>query len=297
MSEDKEMFDTADEIYFDEMETAGGLELELEEDVRNRFVGLVEDRYAAAEQARDFDEKRWLTAYHNFRGIYNKNVRFRESEKSKVFVKVTKTKVLAAFGQLVDVVFGTGQFPIGVRETKLPEGIAKYTHLEAGQTGIESSAPPAYEEPEAAPELEVENPYDVGYEGDGRVLGAGATLTAVKDTLSEAIEEANLNFVEGASPIPEIPERSPAKEAARKMQTLIHDQIEESNGTSELRNALLEAALFGTGIVKGPFNYNKTLSRWVTDENGERTYTPLEVRVPRIEFVSIWDFFPDPAGS
>ena len=44
MSEDKEMFDTADEIYFDEMETAGGLELELEEDVRNRFVGLVEDR-------------------------------------------------------------------------------------------------------------------------------------------------------------------------------------------------------------------------------------------------------------
>jgi hypothetical protein len=297
MSEDKEMFDTADEIYFDEMETAGGLELELEEDVRNRFVGLVEDRYAAAEQARDFDEKRWLTAYHNFRGIYNKNVRFRESEKSKVFVKVTKTKVLAAFGQLVDVVFGTGQFPIGVRETKLPEGIAKYTHLEAGQTGIESSAPPAYEESEAAPELEVENPYDVGYEGDGRVLGAGATLTAVKDTLSEAIEEANLNFVEGASPIPEIPERSPAKEAARKMQTLIHDQIEESNGTSELRNALLEAALFGTGIVKGPFNYNKTLSRWVTDENGERTYTPLEVRVPRIEFVSIWDFFPDPAAT
>ena len=125
MNEEKEMYETADEIYFSDEETAGGLELELEEDVRNRFVGLVEDRYASAEQARDFDEKRWLTAYHNFRGIYNKNVRFRESEKSKVFVKVTKTKVLAAFGQLVDVIFGTGQFPIGVRETRLPEGIAK----------------------------------------------------------------------------------------------------------------------------------------------------------------------------
>jgi len=298
MSEDKEMFETADEIYFDEMETQGGLELELEEDVRNRFVGLVEARYASAEQARDFDEKRWLTAYHNFRGIYNKNVRFRESEKSKVFVKVTKTKVLAAFGQLVDVVFGTGQFPIGVRETKLPEGISKYTRLEAG-TGIETSAPPTYEEQEQqeATAPEIENPYDVGYEGDGRVLGAGATLTGGKDKLAQAIEEANVEFLDGASPDPQDLEMSPAKEAARNMQTLIHDQIEESNGTSELRNALLEAALFGTGIVKGPFNYNKTVSRWVTGENGERQYSPIDVRVPRIEFVSIWDFFPDPAAT
>lgn len=293
MNEEKEMYETADEIYFSDEETAGGLELELEEDVRNRFVGLVEDRYASAEQARDFDEKRWLTAYHNFRGIYNKNVRFRESEKSKVFVKVTKTKVLAAFGQLVDVIFGTGQFPIGVRETRLPEGIAKYTHLEAGGTGIETSAP-AYSEPE---QEEVSSPYDIGYEGDGRVLGPGATLTGTKDVLAEAIEEANATFAEGASPDPQALELSPAKEMARNMQTLIHDQIEESGGSSELRNALLEAALFGTGIVKGPFNYNKTLSRWVVDEDGERNYDPLEVRVPRIEFVSIWDFFPDPSAT
>ena len=93
-------------------------------------------------------------------------------------------------------------------------------------------------------------------------------------------------------------EISPAKEAARKMQKLIHDQIEESNGSSELRNSIFEAALFGTGIIKGPFNFNKTIGRWETDEEtGQRTYTPINVRVPRIEFVSIWDFFPDPAAT
>ena len=93
-------------------------------------------------------------------------------------------------------------------------------------------------------------------------------------------------------------EMSPAKEAARKMQELIHDQIEESNGSSELRNALFESTLFGTGIVKGPFNFNKTLSRWTVDEEtGERDYNPVSVRVPRIEFVSIWDFFPDPNAT
>ena len=94
---EEEMMNTANEIYFEPEETAGGMELELTEDVRNRFVGLVQDRHAEASDSRDFDEQRWLKAYHNYRGIYNKSVRFRESEKSKVFVKVTKTKVLAAF--------------------------------------------------------------------------------------------------------------------------------------------------------------------------------------------------------
>ena len=297
MAEQNESYENADYLYFEPEETAGGLELDLEEDVRNRFVGLVQDRYANAEQARDFDEKRWLTAYHNFRGIYSKNVRFRESEKSKVFVKVTKTKVLAAFGQLVDVIFGTGQFPIGVRETRLPEGIAKYIHLEAGATGIETSAP-EYTAP-VEEEMKPISPYDVGYAGDGRdkPLKPGETLTATKDVLSAAIEEAGVQFSQGASPDPQVLERSPAKEAARNMQILIHDQIEESGGSSELRNALLESALFGTGIVKGPFNYNKTLSRWTKDDEGERVYDPIDVRVPRIEFVSIWDFFPDPSAT
>ena len=46
MNEENAGYGTADEIYFAAEETAGGLELDLEEDVRNRFVGLVEDRYA-----------------------------------------------------------------------------------------------------------------------------------------------------------------------------------------------------------------------------------------------------------
>ena len=292
---EEELMDTADELYFEPEETAGGMEMNLAEDVRNRFVGLIQDRFAEASDARDFDEQRWLKAYHNYRGIYNKNVRFRESEKSKVFVKVTKTKVLAAFGQLVDVIFGTGEFPIGVRETKLPEGVAMYSHLEAGGTGIETSAPPQYEEEEEinAPTLD-----DVGYVGDGRdVLPAGSTLTGVEDNLTAAIEEKGLEFADGPSADPQALERSPAKQAARNMQTLIHDQIEESGGSSELRNALLECTLFGTGIVKGPFNYNKVLGRWTKQEDGSRNYDPVEVRVPRIEFVSIWDFFPDPSAT
>ena len=92
-----------------------GVQLTLEEDQQRNLIGIIKGRFAQAETARETDEKRWLKAYENYRGLYNKSIRFRESEKSRVFVKVTKTKVLAAFGQLVDVIFGTGKFPIGIK--------------------------------------------------------------------------------------------------------------------------------------------------------------------------------------
>ena len=290
-----EIEDTANSLYFEEDKEEQGIKLSLEENLRNNFVGLISDRFISAENSRDLDESRWLTAYHNYRGLYAKNIRFRESEKSRVFVKVTKTKVLAAFGQLVDVVFGANKFPIGITETKLPEGVLKYAHVDVQNPlpGLETT------QEEVTEEEKVESPYDVGYSGDGRVLKAGATFGKGKfeDTPVEVELEEQGKLSEGASPLPQNPELNPAREAARKMEQLIHDQIEESNGASEIRNSLFEAALFGTGIVKGPFNFNKTLHRWTEQKDGDRSYSPIDVRVPRLEFVSIWDFFPDPNAT
>ena len=288
--------DNADSIYVENVEGEEGQALVLEEDLRNQFVGLLNSRFDLAGSARDLDEQRWITAYHNYRGLYPKHLKFRETEKSRVFVKVTKTKVLAAFGQLVDVIFGAGKFPIGISETKIPEGIPEHAHLDINNPvpGIETT--PEVMTEEEAPQ---ENPYDVGYEGDGKVLKAGATFNSGKfeeGFIEQKAEEEGM-LQEGLSPSPQALELNPAEKAARRMEKLIHDQIDESNGSSEIRNALFESALFGTGIVKGPFNFNKTLNRWEEGEEGERNYSPLFVRVPRIEFVSIWDFFPDPNAT
>ena len=288
-----DILDNADGLYFSEVENEDGLNVELNETLKSNLAGLIEARFISAEQAREYDEDRWIDAYHNFRGVYPKHVPFRESEKSRVFIKITKTKVLAAYGQLIDVIFGTGKFPIGVSPTEIPEGVAEYMHL-ANQAapGIETSAATP-----AGIQEELENPFEVGFEGDGKVLKPGATYKTSK-FLEEAIEENIDDFEDGPHPDPQILEISPAKEAARNMEKLIHDQIDESNGSSELRNAIFESCLFGTGIIKGPFNFNKTLHRWEnSEETGEREYNPLFVRVPRIEFVSIWDFFPDPSAT
>jgi len=284
---------------YEEVEGETGKTLDLPEDQQRNLIGTIKDRFQIAEDARQTDETRWLKAYENYRGLYSKSVRFRESEKSRVFVKVTKTKVLAAFGQLVDVIFGTGKFPIGISETKMPEGETNFAHLDTSNPtpGLETSI--EEEDDNIGNRIEENvNPYDVGYEGDGKTLKPGATYYngLFEDSIEDQAEKAGI-LKDGASVDPQALQVSPAQAAARRMEKLIHDQIEESNGNSELRNALLESALLGTGIVKGPFNVNKKLHKWDTDEEGNRNYNPLAVRVPRIEFVSCWDFYPDPNAT
>ena len=207
--------DNSDNLFFEDIEGEEGKKLVLEEDQQLNLVGIIQNRFSDAETARMPHEHRWLTAYRNYRGLYDKNVKFRESEKSKVFVKITKTKVLASFGQLIDVVFGTGKFPIGVRETKMPEGVSEFAHLDTQNPtpGIETSVP---EEPEE----ETENPFDVGYEGDGKTLKAGATFSNGKFILEE---EASEVLSDGTSPMPQEIEIKPAQMAARRMEKLIHD--------------------------------------------------------------------------
>jgi hypothetical protein len=295
MADNDNTFLNADNIYMD-VEGEAGKALDLEMEQRTNLVGIIKSRFSVAEDSRRSDESRWLKAYENYRGLYNKSVKFRDSEKSRIFVKITKTKVLAAFGQLVDVIFGTGKFPIGIAETKIPEGELANAHLDTqtGAPGIESTMGGG-ELPDDIGNR-VDNPYDIGYEGDGKVLKPGATLQKgiFEESLESQVED---QLVEGFSSNPQALELSPAQRAARRMEKLIHDQIDESKGSSEIRNALLESSLLGTGIVKGPFNFNKKLHKWDTDEDGERSYSPLEVRVPRIEFVSCWDFYPDPAAT
>ena len=207
MAEDNTFIDNADNIYFEDVEGEEGKALSLDEALSNKFVALLQDRYVSAEDARTIDEQRWITGYHNYRGLYPKNVRFRESEKSRVFVKVTKTKVLAAFGQLVDVIFGANKFPIGISETKVPEGISEHAHLDINNPlpGLETTAGAGAEgEPE-------ENPFDVGYEGDGKVLKPGATFGPGKFDTKPIEDEARDAGVlrSGLLPSPETMELNP----------------------------------------------------------------------------------------
>ena len=69
----------------------------------------------------------------------------------------------------------------------------------------------------------------------------------------------------------------PALKAAKRMEKKILDQLEESSASKHLRNVAFEMALFGTGILKGPFAFDKEMANW--DEEGN--YSPESKTVPK----------------
>ena len=272
-----------------------------QEDV-NILVSMIDKKFTNCKDSRQDDENRWLRAYHNYRGKYFKNVHFTEHEKSRVFVKVTKTKVLAAYGQIIDVLFGMGKFPLVIQETKVPEGISEYAHLNPlkEKMGDENMNPTPTVEGnlEYIPGEQPMSPTsNLGFPGDGKALPKGATFSSLEESFLGGLEEEyeKAELTEGPAKLPEFPQIKPAQIAARRLEKVIHDQLDESNGNVALRNSIFESCLLGTGILKGPFTYNKTLHKYSASGNGTaREYHPEFVKVPRVEFVSLWDIYPDP---
>jgi len=239
------------------------------------LAGFIKTKFEDSENGRRSYELRWLQAYKNFRGIYDSTTQYRDSERSRVFIKITKTKVLAAYGQIIDILFANKKFPLVVEPTPIPEGIEEFAHMKT-------------------PLDEMTDPY--GFEGDGNQLMPGALSIKQPHKLGTYGDEFPDMLAKGPAKLGE-PQVKPAQKMAMRMEKCIHDQLLDSNAVNVFRKAIFESALLGTGIVKGPFNFYKRVHKWGKDENGNRVYEPYEKVVPRIETVSVWDFHPDPSAT
>ena len=245
------------------------------------IVPFVEEKYKRAEDYRYNDEERWLRSYRNYRGLYGSDVQFTEAEKSRVFIKVTKTKTLAAYGQIVDVLFAGNKFPISIEPTVLPEGVA-------ADVSFDPNKPE-----ELKGDTALSSPY--GFKGDGKDLPKGATEKTLEDMLGPLQESlADIEGLEeGVGKTPTAITFSPAMVAAKNMEKQIMDQLQESNASKQLRSTAFEMSLFGTGVMKGPFAVDKEYPNW--DEEGN--YSPVFKTVPSTSHVSVWNFYPDPDAA
>ena len=248
-------------------------------------VSYVESRFNRAEDARYADENRWLRAYRNYRGIYGSDVQFTETEKSRVFVKVTKTKTLAAYGQIVDVLFGSSRFPLTVNPTTLPEGVAESMHISVNPQTEQAMEPlrGAFEEEPKIKFL---------FDPDEKLKPGETMYDRMKrmGPLQKKLEAVGDKVIEGPGTTQDTVTFHPAMIAAKKMEKKIHDQLEESGANKQLRHTSFEMALFGTGIMKGPFAIDKEYPNW--NEDGD--YDPTIKTVPSTSHVSVWNFYPDP---
>lgn len=240
------------------------------------LVATIQDRFQRAEDARFQHENRWLRAYRNYRGTYSPEMQFHDEEQSRVFIKITKTKVIASYGQILDVLFSNNKIPLTVEPTVVPEGVEEFVHVQSD-------------------ELSEQEPQEdaIGFEGDGRDLPPGATRDSLLGGLQSKYK--NLNVQAGPSPDKnKFPQLQPAKVAAKNMEKKIHDQLDEANAQSVLRHAIFEMVLLGHCIIKGPFSHDKQVHDWRQNEDGDvEHFTRIKI-IPLLEAVSIWDFYPDP---
>jgi hypothetical protein len=257
-------------------------------DSKPDVVAFVEERFNRSEDARQGDEERWLRAYRNYRGLYSPDVQFTDTEKSRVFVKVTKTKTLAAYGQIVDVLFGNNKFPLTINPSVLPDGVAESVHI-----NIDPNADAAGDALKGITQSKAPSPFLLDGETE---LKPGETLAdlsrrlgPLKDKLSSVSEK----IIEGDGTGPTTVSFHPAMVAAKKMEKKIHDQLNESGATIHLRSMAFEMALLGTGVMKGPFAVDKEYPNW--NEEGE--YDPIVKTVPETSHVSAWNFYPDPEAT
>jgi len=243
------------------------------------LVNYINERYIRSEESRRKDETRWLRAYRNYRGIYGPDVQFTETEKSRVFIKVTKTKTLAAYGQITDVLFSNNKFPLSVDPTVLPDGVVDSV----------SSDPKGTPSPKTGP---TEIPYG---EAGGASIPKDFDLDKLEELLGSLKDDLKdlPNLKEGPGATPTSMTFSPAMVAAKKMEKKIHDQLDETGASKHLRSTAFEMALFGTGVMKGPFATNKEYANW--GEDG--AYKPLIKTVPEAAHVSIWNFYWDPDAN
>ena len=255
---------------------------------KSSLLTFVGERFKRSEDARRSDEDRWLRAYRNYRGLYGSDVQFTDSEKSRVFVKVTKTKTLAAYGQIVDVLFGNNKFPLSVNPSVLPDGVAESVHI-----NIDPNAAQAGDALKAVTRNQPSRPYLI----DGTTeLQPGETMNDLRKRLgplAEKMDAVSEKIVEGDGTTQTTVTFHPAMVAAKKMEKKIHDQLQESGASVHLRSMAFEMALLGTGVMKGPFATDKEYPNW--NEDGE--YEPLIKTVPECNHVSVWNFYPDPEAS
>lgn len=236
-----------------------------------QVVSYVEGRYRRSRDNRRESEHRWLLAFNNYRGYYSPDVQFLEHEKSRVFMKITKTKVLAAYAQLCDILFSGSKYPIGIEPSRDVEGVLEAVHFDP-----QSPENKAKQMGQPAPQTKS----TIARPDILKSLGSTASkLDPVKDMLKE-----------GPGLTPTAYTWEPAKEAALRLDALIQDQLDESDATKKLQLTVFEMCLLGQGVQKGPFAIDREYPKW--DDTGK--YIPVAKTMGAVDHVSLWNFYPDP---
>ena len=215
--------------------------------------------------ARKDTEDEWIDDLRQFSGQYSPEILARlegsAGQRSKVFVGLTRTKVMAAYSRIVDLLFQTSDQFFSIKPTPRPQ-INPRKRAQMQQNLVQNIMALAQgQPPEVIQQVFLEN----------------------EERIEKGLRQQEEDF---------------ADKAAKEMQTDITDQLLEQHADQKLKEAMLEACIYGSGAIKsGTIKIDRTQSyELVADEIGNESYqmSMQEQVKPEIESVSIFDLYPDP---
>jgi len=223
------------------------------------------DLFQEYKDARKETENEWLKDLRQYAGQYEPEVLARLNEhagaRSKVFVGLTRTKVMAAYSRIVDLLFQHGDLFFAVHPT-----------------------PIATIDPVLSMQMRQQAMQEV-------VMASGMDPMANQDLIAARMKELEEEFRKV--------EQKMAEEAAKNMTVEIEDQLIEAGADQKLKESILEACIFGSGAVKAGtvrIDTKQSYSKIIDPESGAQAYalSVVETPVPDIESVSIFDLYVDP---
>lgn len=214
--------------------------------------------------ARKETENEWLRDLRQYNGQYEADVLARLNDagaRSKVFVGLTRTKVMAAYSRIIDLLFQHGDQFFNVEATPVPD-LDPMAVIQMKQLATQQIVDASQMDPNMNQDLIMER------------------MAELEEDLKEKYKEI-------------------AETAAESMTVDILDQLIETNAEQKLKESILEACIFGSGAVKaGSVRIDKKQSyaRITDPETGEEGFalSIVEQPMPEVESVSVFDLYPDP---
>ena len=243
----------------DQLKTAFS-EKERNSEVMSSFGFRLWNQFAINKAYRRPKELEWLESLRQYKGLYDPDVII-EKNASKAYPKITRSKVNIVLSRLHEMLFPENDKNFEIQPTPDPQ-IAKEIVVQLAMSLVKQ---PPVDPKTGQPAI------------DPRTGQPAPPIIPTADELQMAIDKF-------------------AKETCEKMSIVIDDQLTEMDYSEETKKVLRSGLLYGTGIMKGPMISNRTKRKWqpVNTEDGiDYDEVVSKEEVPLLEFVRIWDWYPD----
>lgn len=252
------------------------------------------DEWVAARKASGV-EKRWIEDLDQYHGRdastkaaasmmdsaeqgYPVTNRDAKPQRSTVYVNITRPKTNAIEARLANMLYPSDDRNWGLQPSPAPE-LIKAALAEAKAEALKNVPAPAVPAAPSAPTTPQDPtqpaPPPVAPAPQGMIAGQQAPALTATQKLAEAAEKCT------------------------GMQEEMDDQLMACQFNGEGRKLLHNAAVLGTGILKGPIVVNRSRKAWSPMQGSKDTSVfvleMVEEKAPASESVSPWNVFPDPS--